>query len=448
MCAARAMPHGHQSNNMKSIRQNLLLWLIFGMLIAIGLAGLSAYWLAQDEANELFDYQIKQVAISLHNPNELPVTIASADEDPDEDNVVQAWNAQGKLLFSSNPSRALPRYDKVGLHTETYQQKHWRIFNMFRQESFVQVAQPVAVRDELAAGLAGRMLIPFFLLIPLLASLIWWAVARSLRPLQLITNAVAKRDENSMQAIDEADLPTEIRPMVIALNQLFARLSHSIQMQRMFVADAAHELRTPLAALKLQLELTERATTDAQRQSGFAKLNTRLNRSIHLVKQLLTLTRSESRVEAEPFTYIDLSALVQDVVQDLMSFAEVSKIDLRAEIGDKVTVLGQPENLTTVISNLLDNAIRYTPFLGQVRISVTLEAGHAVLRVIDNGRGIAEHERERVFDRFYRCEGTAVTGSGLGLAIVRNITEAHHATLILSDNVSDSGLIVTIIFPK
>ncbi len=418
------------------------------MLIAIGLAGLSAYWLAQDEANELFDYQLKQVAVSLNGSNNWPIAVIAVDEDTDEDNVVQAWNAQGKLLFSSNPSRALPRYNMLGLHTETHQQKQWRIYNMLKQDLFIQVAQPVEVRDELAAGLAGRMLIPFLLLIPLLAGLIWWSVTRNLRPLQTVTSAVAARDEDSMQALDDTGLPLEIRPMVVAINQLLTRLNYSMQLQRTFIADAAHELRTPLTALKLQLELTERATTDALRQSGFAKLHTRLNRSIHLVKQLLTLTRSESRLEAQPFTYIDLSALVENVVQDLMPVAEISRIDLRAEIGDKVTVLGQPENLTIVISNLLDNAIRYTPFLGQVRVSATLEAGHAVLRVIDNGHGIAEHERERVFDRFYRCEGTAVTGSGLGLAIVRNITEVHHATLTLSDNVSDSGLMVTIIFPK
>ena len=422
------------------------------MLIAIGLAGLSAYWLAQDEANELFDYQLKQVAVSLNGSNNWPIAVIAVDEDTDEDNVVQAWNAQGKLLFSSNPSRALPRYNMLGLHTETHQQKQWRIYNRLKQDLLIQVAQPVAVRDELAAGLAGRMLIPFFFLIPLLAGLIWWAVARSLRPLQRITNAVAKRDENSMQAIDETNLPIEIRPMVIALNQLLSRLNYSIQMQRTFVADAAHELRTPLTALKLQLELTERATTYAQRQTGFAKLHTRLNSSIHLVRQLLTLTKSESRLEAQPFTYIDLIRLVQDVVQDLMPMAEISRIDLRAEIGSKVTVLGQPENLTIVISNLLDNAIRYTPNLGQVRVSATLEAGHGVLRVIDNGPGIAMHERERVFDRFYRCEGTDnntdVTGSGLGLAIVRSITQAHHAKLTLSDNLAGSGLMVTIIFPK
>lgn len=417
------------------------------MLIAISLAGLSAYWLAQDEANELFDYQIKQVALSLHGSTELPTKIAAADEDPDEDNVVRVWNAQGQLLFTSYPSRALPRYVMLGLHTVIYQQKPWRIYNTQRQGLFIQVAQPMTVRDELAANLAGRMLIPFFLLIPLLAGLIWWVVARSLRPLQIVTNAVAARDEDSMHALAETGLPVEIRPMVVALNQLLARLSYSMQIQRTFVADAAHELRTPLTALKLQLELTERATTDAQRKSGFVKLNTRLERSIHLVRQLLTLTRSESRAEAERFTYIDLSALVQDVAQDFMHLAEIRRINLRSDVGHQVTVLGQPENLRVVISNLLDNAIRYTPLLGQVLVSVTLEAGHAVLRVTDNGHGIAEHERERVFDRFYRCEGSEVTGSGLGLAIVRNITEAHHATLTLSDNLAGSGLIVSVTFP-
>ena len=418
------------------------------MLIAISVAGLSAYWLAQDEANELFDYQIKQVALSFHSANELPVTMTTADEDLEEDNVVQLWNAQGKLQFTSYPSRALPRYIASGLHTVNYQHKPWRIFNIQRQGLYIQVAQPMTVRDELAAGLAGRMLIPFVLLIPLLAGLIWWSVTRNLRPLQTVASAVAARDEDSMQALDETGLPLEIRSMVIAINQLLTRLSDAMQLQRTFIADAAHELRTPLTALKLQLALTERATTDAQRQLGFVKLHTRLERSIHLVKQLLSLTRSESRAEVERFTYINLSALVQDVVQELLPLAEASRIDLRTDIGDKVTVFGQPENCRIVISNLLDNAIRYTPALGQVRVSVTLEAGHAVLRVTDNGHGIAAHERERVFDRFYRCEGSEVTGSGLGLAIVRNITDVHHAKLTLSDNLAGSGLTVTIIFAK
>ena len=418
------------------------------MLIAICIAGLSAYKLALDETNELFDYQIKQVALSIHGANKIPAITTATEEDPEEDNVVQVWNAQGQLIYTSYPSRALPRYGAPSLHTVIYQQKPWRIYTTQRQSQFIQVSQPMAVRDELAAGLAGRMLIPFLLLIPLLAGLIWWSVTRNLRPLQTVANAVAARDEGSMQALNETGLPKEILPMVVAINQLLTRLSYSMQMQRTFIADAAHELRTPLTALKLQLALTERATTDAQRQSGFVKLSTRLERSIHLVKQLLTLTRSESRLESEAFTSVNLSALAQDVAQDLLPLAEASRIDLRTDIAPQIPVLGQPENLRIAISNLLDNAIRYTPPLGQVRISVALEAGHAVLRVIDNGRGIAAHERERVFDRFYRCEDTEVTGSGLGLAIVRNIIEAHHATLTLSDNLAGPGLMVSVTFAK
>ncbi len=431
---------------MKSIRQSLLVWLILGMLIGTCVAGLSMYWLAQDEVNELFDYQIKQVALSLHGQSQL-VTVAAADRDPEEDNVVQAWDTLGKPLFSSNPSRELPRYVTLGLHTVSYHQQPWRIYNIQRHGRFIQVAQPMIVRDELAAGLAVRMLVPFFVLIPLLAGLIWWVVGRSLSPLQAVTTAVATRHEDAMHALDEKNLPQEIHPMVVALNQLLRRLSQSMQAQRAFIADASHELRSPLTALKLQLQLTERATTDEQRTVGFVKVNERLDRSIHLVRQLLTLARSESRSEHDYFAPVDMSALVQDIVQDFMPLAEVRQTDFQLIIEPNVMVSGQQENLRILVSNLVDNAIRYTSNSGQVCIRITREAGQTVLRVIDNGSGIPAHERERVFDRFYRREGTQVTGSGLGLAIVRNIAEVHHATLALSDNLISSGLIVTIKFP-
>lgn len=430
---------------MKSIRQSLLLWLILGMLIAISIAGMSAYWLAQDEANELFDYQIKQVALSLHGHNPLPNMVA--DEDPEEDNVIQVWDASGKPLFTSYPSHALPRYVTSGLHTVNYQQQPWRVYNTQQQGQFIQVAQPIIVRDELAAGLAVRMLLPFSILIPLLAGLIWWVVGRSLTPLQAVTNAVSIRHENAMQALDETGLPQEILPMVVALNQLLARLNQAMQTQQAFIADAAHELRSPLTALKLQLQLTERAATDAVRKVGFVKLNERLDRSIHMVKQLLTLARSESGAQFQNFSPVDLGALAQEVAQDFMPLAESHQTDFLSDIEPNVVVSGQQENLRILINNLVDNAIRYTPNFGQVCISVKRELGQVVLRVIDNGGGIPEQERERVLDRFYRREGTEVTGSGLGLAIVRNIAEAHHAKLTLSDNLMGSGLVVTVTFP-
>ena len=430
---------------MNSIRQRLLLWLIVGMLISTGIAGLSMYWLAQDEANELFDYQIKQIALSLPGRSQLPA-VTAGDEDPEEDNVIQVWDAQGKLLFVSYPSRALPRYAATGLHTVNYRQQPWRLYSTQRRGQYIQVAQPMTVREELAAALAVRMLMPFFVLIPLLAGLIWWSVGRSLRPMQTVTTALATRHADAMQPLDEANLPQEIKPMVIALNQLLMRLNQAMQTQRAFIADAAHELRSPLTALKLQLQLTERAASDEQRAIAFTRLNQRLDRSIHLVQQLLTLARSEPRLEQANFVTVDLSALAQEVAQDFMPLAEAHQTDLQLEVQPDVLISGSLADLRTLISNLVDNAIRYTPDAGQVRIYVSREAGQAVLRVIDNGSGIPAHERERVFDRFYRREGTEVTGSGLGLAIVRNIAEVHHAELGLSDNSNGSGLIVTVTF--
>lgn len=432
---------------MKSIRESLLLWLILGMLAAICIAGLSSYYLAQDEANELFDYQIKQVALSLHGQNQPNEIAVASDEDPEEDNVIQIWDAFGKPLFISYPSRALPHYVISGFHTVNYQQQPWRVYSTHWQGQFIQVAQPIIVRDELAAGLAVRMLLPFLILIPLLSGLIWWVVGRSLGPLQAVTHAVSTRHENAMQALDETGLPQEILPMVVALNQLLARLNQAMQTQQAFIADAAHELRSPLTALKLQLQLTERATTDATREVGFVKLNERLDRSIHLVKQLLALARSESKTQSQQFEPVDISSLANEVSHDFILLAKTCHTDLQLDIEPNVIVSGQQENLRILINNLVNNAICYTPNFGQVCISVKREAGNVILRVIDNGSGIPKQERERVLDRFYRREGTEVTGSGLGLAIVHNIAEAHHATLALSDNLTTTGLVVTVKFP-
>lgn len=432
---------------MKSIRQRLLLWLILGMLLSTGVAGLSMYWLAQDEANELFDYQIKQIALAL--PNHLnPANITNIDEDPEEDSVIQLWDEYGILHFASHPTRALPRYSRTGLYTVTFQGWQWRIYGAYRHEQYVQVAQPMTAREELAAGLALRMLTPFSILIPLLAGLIWWVVGRSLRPLQTVTTAVAARHADAMQPLDETDLPQEIQPMVIALNSLLARLNLALEGQRAFIADAAHELRSPLTALKLQLQLTERATTDAQRAVAFEKLNLRLDRSIHLVQQLLALARSEPRVETGIMHEVDLSELVHTAAQDFAAQARVRNITLQQEIQPQVVVMGVAADLSTLINNLLDNALRYTPAHGTVQLQLTVASGAPILRVIDTGMGIPVADRERVFDRFYRIMGTAVTGSGLGLSIVRNIATAHHIQIQLEDNPWTTGLMVIARFPR
>lgn len=430
---------------MKSIRNQLLLWLIGGMLLSTFAAGISMYWIALDEASELFDYQIKQVSLSLLNQSDLP--IAERDnEDPEEDNFIQIWNAQGKLLFASHPSHLLPRYAGSGLHTVNIKQQPWRLYISQRNGRFIQVAQPVIERQKLAAGIAIRMLIPFSILIPLLSILIWIVVDRSLLPLKVVTKAVAQRDADAMQPIPDQSLPQEIRPLVTTLNQLLQRLALAIHTQRTFIADAAHELRTPLTALKLQIELTERASTEQQRLTAFAKLNQRLYRSIHLVKQLLTLARSEPQFEAQLFQPVNLSELAQQVVNDFTLLAEQRNINIHTYIEPDVFTSGQVDSLHILISNLVDNAILYTPMHGKVEVHVNMDHAHPILRIIDTGSGIPANERERVFDRFYRCEGTEVVGSGLGLSIVRNIAEIHSAMISLSNNLDQQGLVVTIKF--
>ena len=418
---------------MKSIRHSLLFWLTLGMLIAISIAGLSIYWLAREEINELFDYQLKQVALSIQVQNDV-ITL----ETPD---------AQSKLIYNPKPARALPRYNLSGLLTVYHQNKAWRIFVLQRNAQHVQVAQPIEERNELAASVAARLLLPFLLLIPLLAGLIWVVVGRSLRPLQAVASAIAQRHTDAMQPIDEIDLPLEIQPIVVALNQLLQRLNQAMQTQRAFIADAAHELRTPLAALKLQLQLTERANKDKLLESGFSKLNDRLNRCVNLVGQLLNLARSEVQGIFTPIEWVDLSELAQNAVQDFMPFAGVNKSELILDASPDAMILGQQENLRILISNLIDNAIRYTPNFGQIIVTVKTKANQVVLCVADNGHGIPADERERVLTRFYRREGMQETGSGLGLAIVHNITRVHHAKLALSDNLMGAGLVVTVTFP-
>jgi two-component system OmpR family sensor kinase len=403
--------------------------------------------LAQDETNELFDAQIKQLATSLPN-HTAPVTVSNTDEDPEENSMVQIWNLRGELRFATHPTPIFPRYQQADVHTVQFQGQAWRVYGTYHRGQYVQVAQPMSVREELAAGLAVRMLIPFAALIPILAGMIWLVVGRSLRPLQAVTNAVAERHADAMQPLSEADLPLEIRPMVTALNQLLARLNLAIASQRAFVADAAHELRSPLTALKLQLQLTERATTDAQRVIAFDKLHQRLDRSTHLVQQLLVLARSEPPVKSIAMRDVDLSELALTVAQDYTEQAVARNIAIQLDIQPHVITAGVSADLYILISNLVDNALRYTPADGNVRLRVTSEGGVPILRVIDTGMGIPVADRERVFDRFYRIMGTETTGSGLGLAIVRNIVAAHQAQISLEDNPVESGLMVVVQFAK
>ena len=431
---------------MRTIRQQLLLWLIGGMLTATTIAGAALYFTVREEANELFDSQLRRIVASL--PAEISVQAnPSSDDEIDDDIVVEVWGPGGALLYASRPSQPLPRFPGTGFTTRSVDDERWRVYGEIRRDRYIQVAQAMSGRDELVYGSAMRSLLPYLALMPVLAVLIGVVVGRSLRPLQRVALALGRRSADAMQPLSTDGIPPELQPMLDAVNDLLERLNHALDAQRAFVADAAHELRSPLAALKLQLQLAERARTDEQRGTAFAKLHARLDRATHLVQQLLTLARHQPQMAEPAFAAVDLKQLARQVIVDRDSLADSKGIDLGAEFAAAHAIVeGDEGSLRIMLGNLVDNALRYTPRGGQVDVIVLLLHGHPALRVADNGPGIAEDERARVFDRFYRGENSDISGSGLGLAIVNNIADQHGAVVSLNDNPLGTGLLVTVEF--
>jgi two-component system OmpR family sensor kinase len=432
---------------MRTLRQQLLVWLLGGTLVCSMVAGSALYLKVREEANELFDVQLRQVTQSL------PASTGAPDPDGREELedkvVVQVWDQKGMLVYSSSPQAVLPRYTEGGYRTVKIGGKHWRIYAKNRQSVFIQAAQPVDVREALAKKIAMRSLFPFLILIPALAILIWIVVGRSMRPLNRLADAVGRRSADALQPLSADGLPPEIRPVVDALNDLLEQLDHALATQRAFVADAAHELRSPLTALKLQLQLAEYAANDEQRAVAFHKLHDRLDRASRLVQQLLTLARQEPGYERDYNEAVNLQLLAQQIVADYYVLAERRKIDLGVETSSlPLVVQGNADGLRILLSNLVDNALRYSAEGGKVDISTPVIDGCPALRIADHGPGIVESDQTRVFDRFYRGEEASAWGSGLGLAIVKNIADAHAATIHLTTTSEKHGLTVTLVFEK
>lgn len=433
---------------MSSIRRNLLVALLsaFALVIAVGAA--ATYLRARSEANEMFDYHLRQLALSLRDQafRNAPAPELQPGEE-DYDFVIQVWDADGVRLFLSHPHHSLPGQVQLGFSTTETPAGAWRVFATQQRGLTIQVSQPTRVRDHLAATAALRILIPFLLLLPISAVLIWWLVGAGLRPLGRLAHAVSARSPGALEALPEERVPDEVKPLVHALNDLLLRLGHAFATQRAFIADAAHELRTPLTALQLQVQLTERARSEAERTQALADLRHGLLRASHVVQQLLTLARQEPGTSERAFAPVNLDELARLAVAEQLPLAEARNIDLGIGHGDANAIVeGDADALRSLFSNLLDNAIRYTPSGGRVDVDVHRAADSVWLRVCDTGPGIPPDERKRVFDRFYRSEGTSEPGSGLGLAIVKTIADRHRARVAL-DGSAEGGLVVRVVFP-
>jgi len=434
---------------MTSIRRRLLLGLLAVVLCAGLIAAFGVYLQARREANELFDYQLKQMALSLRDQTFNPFATAEPPELGEEfDFVIQVWGRDGARLYYSHPHPALPNRARLGYETLATPDGLWRVFSLQQRGLTFQVAQPMSVRNELAATAALRTLTPFLLLLPALGLLVWITVGRGLRPLEAMARAVKARTPMALHPLPESGVPLEIQPLVESLNDLLHRLDRTLGAQRQFVADAAHELRTPLTALRLQIQLAERAATAEERTAAFATVKEGLTRAAHLVDQLLTLARQEPDVAERPLETVDLDGLAREVIAEYMLLATSKTIDLGMARSEAVTINGDRDGLRVMLGNLVDNAVRYTPDGGKIDVSVFAGAEGIVVEVADNGPGIAAADHARVFDRFYRGAEKGMPGSGLGLAIVKNIAERHHARVILAGGLDNRGLAVRVIFPS
>ncbi len=435
---------------MKSIRRQLLVWLLGGLALAIIAAAFGTYFRARQEANALFDYQLKEMAASLTDAPFAPAPAGVGALGPGSNAlVVQIWDRNGVQLYLSQPHRVLPQNAQLGFTTVDTSTGAWRVFSTLADDQVVQVAQPMSARRELATSMALRTVVPLLLALPVLALLIWLTIARGLAPLDRVAAAVERRSPALLEPLSESGLPREVKPLVGALNGLLARLSQALDAQRSFIADAAHELRTPLTAVHLQAQLAERAPNDAERRAALADLKGGLQRATRLVEQLLTLAREEPGVADRPQATIDLQALASAVVAELAPLAAAKRIDLGLNAESPVQVHGDAEALATLLSNLVDNALRYTPEGGRVDVGVAIDAGRALLSVRDSGPGIPEADRERVFDRFVRgnVAAGAVRGSGLGLSIVKRIAERHGAEIVVGPGLDGAGAGISVRFP-
>ena len=434
---------------MKSLRARLSVFLLAAALLAAGVIGLLTYRNTLRENERLFDYQLRQTALSLKDQGVaagLPPAPGPGEEAPSV--VAQIWTMNGTTLYLSHPDSALPDRAVLGFSNVDAGNRRWRVYSMAARGRVIQVAQPLELRRDLAAAAALRSLRPLLIFAPLMALLIWLLVDRALQPVQRLALEVKRRDAASLEPLPEQNLPSEVEPVAHAINALLGRLKLAFDSQRAFVADAAHELRSPLTALTLQLQLLSRAGDAVGREAAAAQLRQGVERASRLIEQLLTAARTAPGEAPAALAPVDLAETARQALADAWPQAEARRIELAMDAPAPLVIGADAESLRILMRNLLDNAIRYTPPGGQVAAGVARRGEEALLTVDDSGPGIPAAERERAFQRFYRGQAQCAdsTGSGLGLAIVANIAARHGAQVALLD-APLGGLRVEVRFP-
>ena len=429
---------------MNSIRARLLLALL-GLVAVLSIASAAlTYRRVLNETSLLFDYQLRQMALTLRNQISVAPRIEVPPDQGDVDLVIQIWDAYGARVYLSRPGLPMLNQAVLGFADLSLRNEPWRAYGLQTVEGVIQIAQPLRVRAKLAGEAALRVVMPLLLLLPVIILCVLWIVEQGLSPLRHMTAEVQRRDALSLTPLRTTGLAREILPLVAELNRLLGRLHAAFSLQRAFVADAAHELRSPLTALRLQLQLLDRAPDPAAAKEARGMLGAATDRAIHLVEQLLTLARLDPSEAPHNFTKVDLSVTARDAIADCHAMAYARDIELSFE-GAPTIIQGDPDSLRVMVRNLIDNAVRYTPARGTVRVVLESKDSSVLLQITDTGPGIAAADKARVFDRFYRATGSQELGSGLGLSIVKAAADRHAATVVLEE-ATGGGLHVSVRF--
>ena len=439
----------------RSLQGRLLVW-VLGVVTVVWLLAALATWLdAQHEVDELLDSHLAQAASLLvaQQSHEL-------DEGDDHFDVpalhryaprvaFQVWHRGRQVLRSSNaPAEPMSRIMN-GFETRVVGGGEWRVFAAHGERGDVQVyvGEQIESRSAIMLAVMRSMLWPLFIALPLLALASWWGVRLGLAPLRRLSLAVAERRPQALQPVTVDDAPTEMIPLITALNRLFVRIANLLESERRFTSDAAHELRTPIAGIRAQAQVALGATQDHQRAHALKATLQGCDHAVHLVEQLLTLSRLEA-TSAEVPQAVDLSAITRRVLADLapQALSHDQALDLTADAACLID--GDAVLLGVLVRNLVDNAIRYSPPKAVVRVAVDVVDEYTVLSVDDSGPGLSALEQQRLGERFFRVLGSGQSGSGLGWSIVRRIAAAHGASIEVATSTDLGGLSVRVRFTR
>lgn len=429
-----------------SIQRHLLQWLTAAILLAAMLQAGWQYQHALGLSDAVFDYHLRQLTLAVRDQVQTMPPGATTLTRSDRDVVVQVWETDGRRSYRSHRDVALPQTAMAGFTTLDSPQGRWRVYTIVDGGRTIQAGQSLQLREAAAARAAAHALIGPIALGTLLSLLAWFVVRRGLRPIGLIAAQVSARAPSNLSPVSSSQVPAEVMPLLSAFNQLLERLKDAQSAQQRLITDAAHALRSPLTALSLQLQQLDDTTApgdSAQR----ARLAAGVARATRLVQQLLLLARSDAATDAVRSSAVRLDMLARNAIADALPLADAAKIDLGMVQADAASVWGDPDLLTAMLANLIDNAIRHAGGGARVDVAVQVLADAVLVEVGDSGPGIPAPERLRVTERFYRPANATAGGTGLGLSIVRSVVERYGGELHL--DVSElGGLLVQVRLPR